>query len=157
MRVIVLICVLFASVASAQAARDYWILGTNTDSIGAPTSVSMIDVSRITTSGGIKTAWLDTFFPPGQRDGLQRTITLVEIDCAGWRMRTLRISAVYRGSPSPVTVPGEGTWETVRQRTAANASVSFVCASNQQREANPALFHLGSNLPQGAADLIFER
>lgn len=162
MRAIVVSIVLIATAVSAQSAsaqsnRDYWILGTINDASGSPASVTMIDVARITTSGGIKSAYVETFYPPQREDGRRRLAALVEVDCTARRMRTLVISAFSQGSSSPTTAPGDGAWASIRPNTAGEATLSFVCSSNQQREANPVLFHLGPHEPEGAADLLFRR
>lgn len=162
MRVVLLICAVLASFvgvrpSDAQTARDYWILGTINNASGSPASVTMVDVARITTTGGVRSAYVETFYSPEQRNGLRRLSAITELDCSGRRLRTLTINAFYSGSSSPSTVPGDGNWGAIRPNTAGEATWNFVCSSNQQRAANPVLFHLGNNEPQGAADLLFGR
>lgn len=151
------VCVLIASaasVASAQNARDYWILGTLPGPAGTIEAVAIVDANLITIEGSFRRAWVETYYQPHRQDGLARQASLIEFDCAGRRSRELQIAEYYRSTEAR-TISGNREWLYAIPQSGGEASLIFTCSSDEERRVIPGVIQLGWLPPERAAELLF--
>lgn len=122
-------------IAKAQTAQpDYWVVGvTNAnDETHRPTSLWVIDTSRITSSGPhVRRAWLWLYLSPQNPEPTagNHVLSFVEYDCGGRRYRLLQ-STMYASDGDVKQnhiFPETEEWAFVAPQSVSEAQLDFVC------------------------------
>ena len=119
--------------ATAQQARDYWLLNVSSDK----TMIQYVDAeSIVSVNGDVKRAWTWVFYSTGApRFAGSQDVSLVEINCQTRQMHSLQ-NGFYDGRGSYDAAWSElapAPWTYVAPGTFGEAEIQFICSDAATR------------------------